>query len=721
MRPIIATLLSALMALPALPQQAQAPAPAAPKPVARFSATSQLVIVDVTLKDKSGNPAKGLKASDFLVTEDGKKQDVKICEYQELEETIAPPAPVPSKKAQPVVAAVAPAAVPAAAAQPQVKSLTANQIAPSRPGEVKYKDRRLLVMFFDMTSMPIQDQIRAQTAAEKFLKTQMQPADLMAIMTFSSDLDVKQDFTDDKDALQKTIKSLIIGEGSDLAVLGSTGADNEEDTGAAYTADDTEFNIFNTDRKLAALETAARMLGSLPEKKALVYFASGVSKTGVENEAQLRATVNAAIRNNVSFFPIDARGLVASAPLGDATKASPGGAGMYSGSSARSQQSQFQDQQETLYTLAADTGGKALLDNNDLALGIQQAQKEISSYYILGYYSSNEKLDGRYRKIKVELNPQLASRYGKPDHRPGYFAGKEFGKFTSSDKERQLAEALMLGDPMTDLSVALEVDYFRLARDRYFVPVTVKIPGSELELAKSGGAEMTKLDFIGEVRDAKGAVQGNVRDAQDIKLKGDNAGQLSKRTLAYDTGFTLPPGTYTLKFLARENQTGKMGTFETKFVIPDLTTEIKHVPISSVVLSNQRMDMSQSLATAEKDKRLLSQNPLIEGNQKLIPSVTRVFKKDQDMYVFLHAYEPDAQTTQPLVASVSFYRGKVKAFETAPLQVKDGLDPKSKALPVRFSVPLGKLQPGRYTCQVSILDPQGQKFSFWRAPIVMLP
>jgi len=713
-RPIIATLLSALLALPALPQDQ----PAAPKTVAKFSATSQLVIVDVTLKDKSGNPARGLKAGDFIVTEDGRKQDVRICEYQELEETIAP-TPVPAKKAAPAPAAAP--TTPAAPAAAPVKSLTANQIAPAKPGEIKYKDRRLLVMFFDMTSMPIQDQIRAQTAAQKFLKTQMQPSDLMAIMTFASDLEVKQDFTDDKDALQKIIKGLTIGEGSDFAADGSTGADNEEDTGAAYTADDTEFNIFNTDRKLAALESASRMLGSLPEKKALVYFASGVSKTGVENEAQLRATINAAIRNNVSFYPIDARGLVASAPLGDATKASPGGAGMYSGSSARSQQSQFQNQQETLFTLAADTGGKALLDNNDLSIGIQQAQKDISSYYILGYYSSNEKLDGRYRKIKVELAPQLAARFGKPDHRPGYFAGKEFGKFTSSDKERQLAEALMLGDPMTDLSVALEVDYFRLARDRYFVPITVKLPGSELELAKSRGAESTKLDFIGEVRDAKGAVQGNVRDAQDIKLKGDTAGQLSKRTLAYDTGFTLPPGTYTLKFLARENQTGKMGTFETKFVIPDLTTEVRHVPISSVVLSSQRMDMSQSLATAEKDKKLLAQNPLIEGSQKLIPSVTRVFKKDQDMYVFLHAYEPEAQTTQPLVASVSFYRGRVKAFETAPLEVKEGLDPKSKALPVRFSVPLGKLQPGRYTCQVSVLDPQAQKFSFWRAPIVMLP
>ncbi|MCX6628374.1 MAG: hypothetical protein NTW28_12180 [Candidatus Solibacter sp.] len=242
-----------------------------------------------------------------------------------------------------------------------------------------------------------------------------------------------------------------------------------------------------------------------------------------------------------------------------------------------------------------------------------------------------------------------------------------------------------------------------------------------MELAHGKGVESTKLDFIGEVRDSKGAVQGNVRDYQEIKLKGETVGQLSKRTLAYDTGFTLPPGSYTLKFLTRENETGKMGTFETKFVVPDLTTQVKYLPISSVVLSNQRQNLNTVLATAERDKRLIAQNPLVQDNQKLVPSVTRVFKKEQDMFVFLQAYQPEAQTTQPLVASVSFYRGKVKAFETAPLQITEGLDAKTKALPIRFSVPLGKLQPGRYTCQVSVLDPQGQKFAFWRAPIVMVP
>ncbi|MCX6618478.1 MAG: hypothetical protein NTZ98_20580 [Acidobacteria bacterium] len=91
------------------------------------------------------------------------------------------------------------------------------------------------------------------------------------------------------------------------------------------------------------------------------------------------------------------------------------------------------------------------------------------------------------------------------------------------------------------------------------------------------------------------------------------------------------------------------------------------------------------------------------------------------MYVYLEAYQPAAETTQFLVATVSFYRGKVKAFETAPLKITDGLNPKSKAVPVRFSVPLAKLQPGRYTCQVSVLQPSAQKFAVWRSPVVLLP
>jgi hypothetical protein len=205
-----------------------------------------------------------------------------------------------------------------------------------------------------------------------------------------------------------------------------------------------------------------------------------------------------------------------------------------------------------------------------------------------------------------------------------------------------------------------------------------------------------------------------------VKLKGEAAGQLAKHPLVYPTGFTLPPGKYNLKFLVRDNETGKMGTYETNFVVPDLTTEQKLLPISSVILSSQRMDPNAAVFNAERDKKLLALNPLIQDGKQLVPSVTRVFNKAQEMYVYLEAYQPAATTTEPLVASVTFYRGKTKAFETAPLQVTQGLNSTSKGVPLKFSVPLAKLQPGRYTCQVSVLDPTAQRFAFWRAPMMLL-
>jgi VWFA-related protein len=680
-----------------------------PRGTVTFSTTRQLVVEDVIVKSQNGKPVDNLKASDFLVTEDGKPQQISVFEFQKLSNEAVPAPPPALQQRTEVVAAAAP---------PAVKPLTAIEIAPEKPGDLKYRDKRLMVMFFDMTSMPIQDQMRAQAAALKFLNTQMTASDLMAIMTFASDIKVVEDFTDDRDALTQDIKKLVIGEGQGLDETVSD--DSASDTGAAFQQDDTEFNIFNTDRQLSALESAVKMLASLNEKKALVYFASGMTRNGLDNQAQLQATINAAIRSNVSFYPIDARGLVASAPLGDATKSSPGGQAMYSGSSARAVTGNFQGQQETLYTLASDTGGKALLDNNDLSMGIVQAQKDISSYYIIGYYSANEALDGRFRRVKIALRDKdTATRVAKLDYRQGYYASKEFGKLNTTDKERQLAEALMLGDPVTDIDIAVEIDYFRLAHDRYFVPVVAKIPGSELELARHGGAESTRIDFIGQVKDSAGKIVQNVRDTAEVKLKGQTATDLAKHPLEYDTGFTLAPGKYNLKFLARENETGKMGTYEINFVIPDLTADQKLLPISSVILSSQRIALDAAVFSAEKDKKLLAANPLVEAGQKLVPSVTRVFNKNQEMYIYLEAYEPAATATEPIIASVAFYRGKTKAFESAPLEISQGLNEKSKALPVRFSLPLGKLQPGRYTCQVSVLNPTARKFAFWRAPMVL--
>ena len=691
------TWLAVALTVPLSAQQPQQPA----QPV--FRSGAQLTVETVTVKDKAGRPIEGLTAKDFSITEDGVPQTINFVEFQRV--------PNPSDPLQAAPAAAPP--TPPPAATPPRPPEEQHQISPSAPGDIRYRDRRLLILYFDLSAMPPNDLMRAYVAGQKFIATQMKPQDLVAIMTFQGGaVKVKHDFTGDRAQLQDVFETLIYGDDKD-----GDGISDATDTGTAFGQDDAEFNILNTDRQLSALQTAATMLRSLPEQKSLVYFASGLRLNGVDNQAQLRATTNAAIRANVAIFPVDARGLVAEAPLGDATRASPGGIGMFSGQLATAGMTNFQRSQDTLYSLAKDTGGKALFDNNDLSLGIVQAAEAVSSYYIIGFYTTHPERDGRFHRVRISLTGGLSADL---TYRQGYFADKEFAKFTAADKERQLEEALMLENPVTEITIAMEVNYFQLNRAEYFVPVAVKMPGSELALARRRGAARTVIDFIGEVKDDYGITVQNVRDKLDIKLSDDTASQLAKRPIQYETGFTLLPGKYVIKFLARDAETGRIGTFQSSFAIPNLNKEDKRVPISSVVLSSQRVPLGGALYTVKKNAALAA-DPLVYDGQKLIPSVTRVFSKGRDLYVFLQAYQRNESAMQPLVAFVSFYRGDVKVFETAPLAVTTGLDARTKAIPLRFSLPLTSLPAGRYDCQVTVLQPDGEKAAFWRAALVLIP
>jgi VWFA-related protein len=674
--------------------------------VTTLSVRSQIVIETVVVRDKKGNTIDGLTAKDFTITEDGVPQTIRFCELQSMPSTLSD---VPLTPSGPEDIKI-------------YNRLARTQITPESPGDVRYKDHRLMALYFDMSAMRPADQLRALAAAEKFIRTQMTTSDLVSIMRYSGgSVDVLQDFTADRNRLLSILETLVVGEGQGSAE--SVDDASSADTGAAFGQDDSEFNIFNTDRQLSALQTAARMLGQLNEKKSLIYFASGLRLNGVDNEAQLQATVDAAIRAGVSFWPIDARGLVAQAPLGDATQGSPGNAGMYSGGAAMATTSNLQQSQDTLFSLAGDTGGKALLDYNDLTKGIVQAQQSITNYYILEYYPTNTALNGKFRHVKVSVNPELSA---KLDFRQGYFAGKEFSKFTTVDKERQLEDALMLGDPITDLTIAIEINYFQLNRAEYFVPIVVKIPGRELALAKHGGADHTLIDFVGEIKDIYGGTTvTNVRDNVNIKLTDATAAELAKQPIEYEAGFTLLPGKYMIKFLARDDETGRIGTYQTTFVIPNLNKEEKRVPISSVVLSSQRADLKSAIYNAAKAKDQYKEaavNPLVQDGKKLIPSVTRVFSKGRDFYVYLQAYQQSVTTTaKPLVAFVSFYQGQNKVFETQPIAVTSSSTSRLGTVPLSFNIGLNQLPAGEYECQVTVLDPTDAKGSFWQGKIKLVP
>jgi VWFA-related protein len=675
----------------------------APVQAPAFRATTRLIVTTVSVKRPDGAPVEGLTAKDFVVTEDGEPQAIAFVDYQRLDNPEALPA-LQLRLSDGLVRDV----------PSDLDALVQGGVTVPPGGDERFRDRRLIILFFDLSDPSFANHQRMFTGALAYLNQHMTRADLVAVMTYKGGaVRVKQDFTDDREKLGSVIDVLANGTDSD-----GDGVADFADFSSAFGQDDGEFNVFSTDRKLAALQTAVTMLRPLPEQKSLVVFTSNLSVSGTDNNAQMRATVNAAIRANVQIFPVDARGLIARAPLGNANQRSPGGIGMFTGALAQQAMTALSRSQDTLIALAKDTGGKALVDYNDLSLGVRQAAEAQASYYVLGFYSTHVTSDGRFRRLQVRLAD--SSLRADLVFRPGYFADKEWAKQNATDRERQLEEALMLENPITDITIAMELNYFQSSRSEYFVPVAVKNPASELELAQKRGGRRMTLDFLVEIKDSFGATQRNMRDRMDIPLTNEKAERVATHPIQYETGVTLLPGKYAIKFLVRDAEVGRIGTYQTTFTIPNLNREPTRLPISTVVLGSQRVAVNEALYSVKTNDKQSVGHPLIQGGQKLLPSVTRVFSASRDIYVYLEAYEQYASTTQPLVAFATLYRDGQKAFETEPVAVSGGLNRTSKPVPIGFTVPVGNVPSGRYDCQVTVIDPASSKAAFWLAPIAIV-
>jgi len=626
------------------------------------------------------------------VSEDGKAQDIAFVEYQPIEGA---------------------AAGAITARPPYMPPPIAGAVSVPLPGDVRYRGRRLLVLYFDLYNMPFFDEIRMYASAREYVTAKMTAADMVALMAFQNGRVVlEQDFTGDGRELGRALDGLE-AEANDRENNGGLRFDN----GGAFGDDDDTFNLFSTDRQLAALQTAVTGLGPLPELKTLVYFGSGLRLNGADNQAQLRATVNAAVRSNVTINPIDTRGLVAAPPLGDATQASPGGIGLFSGALAQSATLKQQQSQDTYYALATDTGGRAMFDNNDLGLGIVRAAQAVTGYYMIGYYTANTVADGRFRRVKISLTSGIAADLG---YLPGYYAARTYAKFNAAEKERQLEEALRLEDPITDIPMAIEINYFQLDPAEVLRAGLGPHAGREVARPGPGGAARADIDVVAEIKDPYGVTIRNSKDLIRLQLDAAAASRVASRSIQYETGFTLLPGTYDIKVLMRDAATGRIGTFRTSFAVPNLERETERLPISTVVLTHQTAARGDALFNVRETIASDVGNPLVFGGQKLIPAVTRTFHAGQPLHVFLQAYEHGASEIRPLVAFVAFYRNGVKVLETEPAGITDAWTAASRGVPIRLTVSLAALEPGEYGCQVTVLDPDAGRAAFWRAPIVVV-
>jgi VWFA-related protein len=727
-RKIAATACASLLlqfGAPSFAQQAQ-PQPPPPAdaqaqekpPRSSIRVTSELVLANVVVRDKKGNLIRDLKKEDFTLFEDGKKQQISTFDFENVDQLEM-----------------------AGAAEKTVTGETAETAGPagvlkkSDAPVLNARDRRVIVLYFDFSAMEPDQIDRCVESAKKYINGQMRPADIVALVSLSTNMRVDLDFTDDKTKILSVLSSYSSGSGEGFA-MGDTGsAEGTAETGGSFTPDDTDYNTFSADWKLLALQSTMQALGKIEQKKSLIYFSNGISQTGTDNQSALRAATAAAVKNNVSIYPVDVRGLQAFPPGGEAQSASLHGQSAYNGAAVLNDLSGNAASQETLSTLAADTGGKAFFDTNDFSGVFTQVQRDSSAYYVLGFTSTNPLKDGHYRRLKVVVNRADV----KLEFRPGYYSGRDYQHLNRADREAQLEDELAAELPQTDVPLYAGTAYFRQDESHYYLAVSLVVPGSQIPFVSEKDKDSATIDIIGEVRlDGKGRVPvGQLRDT--VKLAVDSTQQVRRKNVQYNTGFVLAPGNYHLKFIVRENQTGRMGSFETDVQVPDL----RKVPLrmSSVVLSSLRAPV----ANAPKKKG--AANPLIQDQTQLVPNVTHVFTRDQHLYLQYEIYDaargkvaaaapaavaggaakaapeaPQSKETREsihVLTSIEFLQSNIKVYESKQVAATEVTAPDRKAVVFQIDLPLQSLKPGLYVCQVNVIDDVAGNFAFPRWPILI--
>ena len=663
-----------------------------------FRTNTSLVSVDVVVRDNAGAVVRGLTESDFEVLEDGKPQPIRSFAFEEVDNRPG---------AAQAVALLGDAESRLAGGSPQPSAQPhAPEPTPTPMSSDQLAGRRLIVLLFDVSSMQPEDVQRAVDGATKYVNEKMAPADLVSVASISSMLNVLTDFTTDRAAVAAALATLTSKEGTAMAPpdASTVATDEAESADAAVANDDaTAMEMFNNDIRLRALKAVADTLAPIDQKKAVLYFSAGLQRSGEDNQVELRTAINAAVRAHVSIYPVDARGLQAIVPGGDATHASGRGTQLFSGAGVAKQYSDLSASQDTLTSLASDTGGRAFLDTNDFGEAFARVQRDMSAYYLLGYASTNLAKDGRFRRIQVKVRkPGL-----HVEARAGYYADRDFAHTNRTDREAQLQEQLLSAVSATDLPVMAASGYFRLAPDRYFVPLAVVVPGSAVPLPPDKDKDKLALDVLGLVTDEQGRPVGRIR--QTLQLPPGSVGSLASHQILYQSSVTLPPGRFSLKVVVRENTSGLLGSFEAPVIVP----ELKHAPfkVSSIGFGTQ--------VQAAPSKS--SENPLVHDGEQLVPNVTHVVGRDQRMFFFYEVYDPAtaASTTPDVRTSLAFYKGRIKVYET-PMVERERLDDTSRRAAVfRLEVPAATFAPGVYTCQVNIIDAAASTFAFPRLTLLL--
>lgn len=613
--------------------------------------SSSLVNLDVMVKDKKGKAVTDLKAEDFVLSENGVQQKIEF-----FDSTLV---------------------------SGNDSNRTTTISGSPRPREQNGIPRNIISLVLDGQTTGPANLKHVLDGMTKYIRERISDNDSVALFSISAGLQLLQPFTHDKAklmaAVDKAHTSSIVSKTSEARGLaqdinsireklsagptepiaetpaaGAAGSAAAEALIAQHVLEQymqlrSALSAQQTRPVLAALAAICEGLRPIPGKKTLVMFSEGF----VAPEAldwQVQSTIDIANRANVAIYIIDSSGLTGGTPTSGSLVGSSPLAGISGANSMESRrrvgggesvfditrQEGLNRQQDLLYKISDDTGGRFIKNTNDIAVGLDRIDSEIRSRYTLAYRSTDPNFDGSFRKVKIEVRRADVSVVA----RPGYYAIPPSQIVPLSPDDRKLLANFTTFESHSTLPLSLELTSFRFQQGYYMVPLSFEIPPSAVQFERKGDKQRLQVDVLGVVRgEGEDKILSRLGGNFDVVLSEPQYESIVNDKIFYRQDMLLAAGAYTIDLIVKDRLSGKVAARREKLVLPIADSEFR---ATEVVLSRHAEPLRQPAGTSDE---------LRERNVQIRPSPSREFLTTDNLIIFFKLYNaaPSRETGKPLV------------------------------------------------------------------------
>lgn len=694
----VAIVLSSALSVPVRPQQKKAP----DDDVVRIAA--ELVQVDAIVKDKDGKRVADLKREDFDLYDNKKLQQITNFSYEKARLR------TPDGGGEEVAV---------------LRAITPAQL------------NRVVAFVIDTLHMKTENVYRTRAMLDDFVQHKMAPGDLVLILPTSGGSGLYQQFTSDQRVLGTAISQLrpaFIFDNDTPSRRGGTsqqilellpalpesrggGITQAPGQGGTGTTPAVSSMVEDADvsATLGTLNSLVSAMRKLPGRKISVLVSEGFRTLKSQMSADLTETIARAARANVVFYSIDpggleplgytagdayldiSRGPLPTDPLAPAGVVLPS-ADPAANTTVSDRRKDYFESQDSLNAIAVDTGGKFFRNSNDIKQGLTEILEENSAYYLLGFQPDRDKWDGKFHSIKLEVR-------NRPDlvvtTRKGYVArsDKPIRRGNLTPKALEILEAI--GSPLVrrDMDLQLTSFYRDDVRHEPIITSLLHIDLSKLKLKQVDGKYRGKIEVVGFMLDAAGRAADSLSTTADLNLDQQAYQNLMEDGLLVTHEIKVRPGAYQLKILAREADSGIIGTAASYVEIPDFKSD--RLALSSIFIDAQLLQTTKSKAETSLGTKLSQ----------------RRFPRNGSLTYVLIVYNAKKGAAQ-LQMTTRIVKGNRVIFsgQPRPVEVLEGSSPPSRIVTGGI-FQLGSLAPGDYRLEVAIADKARQKESVARQEI----